>query len=524
MYYPSSIKNYLLNDPLIDYLQGHPKYKGKKQGKSKYSSYIESKKWAFTQGCIVHFKGLYSPDKVYDLSEITDIDTKCKKTIEVMNDPNIECIIYGGLKKGNLVASPEIMIRKQNGFHVVETRFSTCHYCKDNKTIRNSDYLWYCKTHVYFMNNLLPKPQKVAYLAVRKIGTETYKENLLEIPMNDLLKKRYSDALDWLFRLQKDSKEWNLDPPSIPELYPNMKVKNEEWDNFKQELAIKNKEISLIWNISTKQRKKLHEKNIYSWDHSHLFNTLQTTKTIPNSLNIQKQFIYVNKLKRSKKPKIVHQENVDILGKKDRVSLFVDFETVMDLDENSSSCSINMTFMIGCVALIDNKPIYKDFTVSKLVKEEEEKIYLRFIEYISRLSNKYNVSISDIPLYHWSNAEKTFYKTAMKKYKLPDVNTFNWIDIYQIFKREPITLKNAWAFGLKNIAKVLYEQGEIKTTWSIEDASDGQDAMIRVIKCNEKALNKNIPLKRFEEMHQIITYNYVDCQVLYEILECLKKF
>jgi len=158
------------------------------------------------------------------------------------------------------------------------------------------------------------------------------------------------------------------------------------------------------------------------------------------------------------------------------------------------------------------------------VKEEEEKIYLRFIEYISRLSNKYNVSISDIPLYHWSNAEKTFYKTAMKKYKLPDVNTFNWIDIYQIFKREPITLKNAWAFGLKNIAKVLYEQGEIKTTWSIEDASDGQDAMIRVIKCNEKALNKNIPLKRFEEMHQIITYNYVDCQVLYEILECLKKF
>ena len=524
MYYPSSIKNYLLNDPIIDYLQDNLKYNNKKQKKSKYTSYLESKKWNFTQGCISYFKNMYDPNKILDLTNITDIHEKFIKTKESMKNKSIECIIYGGLIKGNLAASPEIMIRKNGEFYIVETRFTTCHYCKDNKTIRNNEYLWYCKTHMYFMNQLLPKPQKMTYLAVRKIGSQTYRENLLEIPMDITLKKKYTDALDWLNKLHQHKQEWSLSPPSVPELYPNMKVKNEEWDTFKKELSVNLKEISLIWNITTKQRNKLHSNEIYSWNHPKLFKTLNTKKSIPKSLKIQKQFINTNLSKKNITPVIQNKTNFEILKNKRTISFFVDFETVNDLDENSSHSNINMTFMIGCVTVINDKSYYTDFTVSKLILEDEQKIYTRWIEYMTRIAIKHNLTLEDIPIYHWSHAEKTFYKAAQSRHNLPDVDYFQWIDIYQIFKREPITLKNAWAFGLKSIANILYSQDKIKTTWSVDDASDGQDAMIRVIKCNEKALKKNIPLKRFEEMHQIITYNYVDCQVLYEILECLKKF
>ena len=196
----------------------------------------------------------------------------------------------------------------------------------------------------------------------------------------------------------------------------------------------------------------------------------------------------------------------------------------MDLDENSINCHVNMTFMIGVIVLEEGKSYYKDFTVSRLTDVQENLMFRRFIDFVSRLANKHKLNIKDIPIYHWSPAEKSFYKTAQKRHQLEPIEYFNWVDIYQIFKREPITLKNAWTFGLKNIAKVLYSQGEIKTTWSMEDsASDGPDAMVRVIKLNEIAHQKNIPLKRLEDMFQIITYNYVDCQVLLEILECLRK-
>jgi len=524
MIFPYNLKNFILNDPLIDYLKENPAYYSLKNKKSKYTSYLESKKWKFTQECISHFKGQYSSDEILDLSLIIGFKDKCDKTGVALKNKAIQCIIYGGLSKGNQGAVPDLLIKRHGEFHVLDIRLMSCYYCKDNVTLRNNNYLWYCKTRLYMMNNLLPKPQKLAYIAARRIGDKTYKEHLIFIDMAAALKQRYNDALEWVQKLQINKKKWRLEPPSVKELYPNMKVVNEEWDNVKKELAVKLKEVSLVWNITTKQRQRLHKEGIFSWDDPRLFNTLQTKKSIPKTLNIQKKFICVNSKIGDTSPSVINEINLDILNKNNYVSFFVDFETVMDLDENSSNCNINMTFMIGCIAVVNGKSSYKDFTVSGLTDTEEKKIFVRWIEYMIRLSNKHNVLLKDVPIYHWSPAEKTFYKAAANKHDLQNIESFNWIDMFQMFKREPITLKNAWAFGLKNIAKVLFDKGEIKTTWSVEDASDGQDAMVRVIKCNEKAILKNVPLKRFEEMHQIITYNYVDCQVLYEILECLQRF
>ena len=226
--YPSCIKNYILNDPLIDYLQGCPIYSNRKEKKSTYTCYLESKKYKFTQECIAYFKLQYTKEETIDLSLESDLKQKCEKTKAALNNKNISCIIYGGLSKNNYSAIPEVLIRQGKYFYVVEIRFMTCHFCQDSITLRNSDYLWYCKTHLYFINSLLPTPQNIGYLAVRKAGNISYKEQLLSITFNKTIKTKYRLAIEWVNRLEKHRNKWTLNPPSVSELYPNMKVKNEE--------------------------------------------------------------------------------------------------------------------------------------------------------------------------------------------------------------------------------------------------------------------------------------------------------
>ena len=44
------------------------------------------------------------------------------------------------------------------------------------------------------------------------------------------------------------------DKPSRKELYPNMNIKDSEWENEKLRLANRIKEITLVWNITYEER------------------------------------------------------------------------------------------------------------------------------------------------------------------------------------------------------------------------------------------------------------------------------
>jgi len=66
----------------------------------------------------------------------------------------------------------------------------------------------------------------------------------------------------------------------------------------------------------------------------------------------------------------------------------------------------------------------------------------------------------------------------------------------------------------------MYKHGLIKSTWSETD--NGLDAMIKFKElCLKK--DKNIPLKRYKEIAEIIEYNKMDCVILMEILQYLRK-
>ena len=69
-----------------------------------------------------------------------------------------------------------------------------------------------------------------------------------------------------MVKLDKYYGEWKLLPkPSVNELYPNMNIKYGKWNTEKKILADEIEEITLVWNISYKNRCILIDKGITKW-------------------------------------------------------------------------------------------------------------------------------------------------------------------------------------------------------------------------------------------------------------------
>ena len=96
----------------------------------------------------------------------------------------------------------------------------------------------------------------------------------------------------------------------------------------------------------------------------------------------------------------------------------------------------------------------------------------------------------------------------------------NFIDIFDIFKSEPICIKGVLGYGLKEISKALYKNGIIKTTWDMD--MDGRIAMLEAEEAMTESKEKNKLFSEMEIVKVIKKYNYIDCQVLFEILGFLR--
>ena len=174
--------------------------------------------------------------------------------------------------------------------------------------------------------------------------------------------------------------------------------------------------------------------------------------------------------------------------------------------------------MVGLISIYKVNGIiyteYNTFIANKLIVEEEYRIVDEWISYIKSMCDRFNVNNPKI--YHWSKAEPSIYNKVKNKYN----NPFNWInlnfiDLLDIFINEPIAIKGAFTYNLKDISKSLAKNNLIKTIW--KEDMDGSDAMIYALQWYQTKQPNN------DVMNKIIEYNFVDCQVLYEILELLQS-
>ena len=130
---------------------------------------------------------------------------------------------------------------------------------------------------------------------------------------------------------------------------------------------------------------------------------------------------------------------------------------------------------------------------------------------------KNGLNVEDVNIYCWSQAENNFLKGARKRHDKQ--NSKRWkiqfTDVMEILKEEPVVVNGSLSgFGLKSVSTALYNAGLIPLKYDSKCTS-GEVSMASAVNYYEH--------KYQEEIDDIIRYNTLDCQVIYEILTYLRK-
>jgi hypothetical protein len=456
----TKLKNYILKDPIIDYLE-----------------YINSNTSISLNENKLH-KSSHLNDiiKLGDLSELsdssrylcdlgnqfeTDICNELKlkfkddmikistngrmgynrenynKTIKAINDriPIIEQAVLYNDNNGTCGIA-DLLVRKdylnkilniniidesedQSSYVVIDIKYTTLELCRDDKSIKNIGRIPSYKTQLGIYNmalaeiqNYLPSKAYILAKAYKSVnGTFTTYDKLGIIDYNGYDKwcdEEIKLAIDWLTDLMTTSNgnengnengngKWNINKPHRWELYPNMS--NHYDDNYhykKLEIANNINELTLIWNVGFANRIKAHNLNIYSYKDPRCSSITLGIKNRRNAEIID----HIININRTNSNYLIHGNEINNLININESCYYIDFETIN-----------NFVFMIGVghitksINISESIWTFKTFQVSLLTDDEQNRIFNEFISYVG--INK--------TLFHWSNAELSITNSLIEK-------------------------------------------------------------------------------------------------------------
>nr|QBK86358.1 MAG: uncharacterized protein LCMAC102_01530 [Marseillevirus LCMAC102] len=387
-------RNYLLKDPLIDWLKYNYSQlttKNSITGRRNSNSFIE---YIMEQGTIfeTHIIRLLSEklgnDMVYSIGgELNPrSSTKVTETLDAMNR-GIP-IIHSGLLHNpetqtygipdllvrsdwinNLVEIPVIDDKKihktapklrdvhnpENSPHyhylVVDVKFSTLYLRADGIHILTCGSFPAYKSQLYIYNEALARiqgynPQK-AFVLGRKWRFTSKGEKFKGQNCFDRLgtidyatvDKEYvtktHDALKWLRDVKtEEARGWNICnvPLSRPELYPNMcNTHDYPWRNTKEKIADNIKDLTSLWMVGIKQREIAHSRDIYQWTDKKCTPTIMGIKGKFTS-RVLGEILEINRSQGNEKvkPQYIKNNFRDWQTQKE-LEFYVDFETINDV-------------------------------------------------------------------------------------------------------------------------------------------------------------------------------------------------
>ncbi len=578
----SSIRNYLLNDPLIDWLKYYSidnindipvpvskrnynmsnfKKQSNKSNLLSFNNFIMDQGNLFEKIVFDKLKEEFKNNTIVQVSFNNEAQSY-QKYIETINcmKAGVDIIYQGVLHdyKKKLYGVPDLLVRSDKfneifnkqiiyphykskiNYHyvVVDIKHSTL-YLNSNKTyIKDINSIPAYKGQILIYNKILSEflgyiPQH-GYIISKKIlytknnisySSDNFMENIAIIDYKGV-DKNYNyltnRAIEWIRIMRSEGHNWRLLPePSVLELYPNMKNdKDDGYRNLKVELAERINEITNLWWCSYKKREIAHSKNIFSWMDKK-FNAeivdikdVKIATTLNNILKINrnnKEMIRTSELIKNNNWKYTDNNIMEF---------YIDFETInsnigqLDVIDNN-----NIIFMITIGWENNNSWEYQTFMINKNDDNEELTMINNMWDFIDNKMLELNKT--DYKFIHWSNAEITFYNKFLSKHPFNNVKTFKSFDLYQLFLDNNIVIKGALNFSLKTIANAMHKNGLINTCWDKNSScNNGLQAMFlayNLYKNNDYVdENNNI-------MKEIIRYNIIDCQVMYEILSYLRN-
>ena len=554
----TKIHNYMVNDGICDWLRLYGKntkvnYKRQvvKHYEKNFTDFLMTKGIEFEKEIIKYLKKKYKCIKVADFYTLSDT----KKTIKFMkqgipiiysapiyNPDNKTYGIIDLLVRSdyiNKIFNKNILSEREetlysplldSNYHyrVIDIKYSTLNLASDGKHIINSGRIPAYKSQVYIYNRAISNIQgydpNCAYIMGRrwnysskgvKYSGDSCMDTLGTVDFNTYDSKyitKTSKAIAWYRDVMENGINWTLYPPSKPELYPNMCIDSNKFNEMKNKVANNIGEITMLWNCGIKNRENAMKNGVDSWRDKRCNSKILGFNENSKNGRIINKLISINR-----------DENVDILPnklknirkkkwlKENKYEMFVDFETFndvcMDIIDIPKQTKYNMIFMIG-IGMRDrqNNWSYKSFIANKSTKDEELRIMNEFINFYEMYNNP--------PVYYWS-AEENFWNYASNYH---DINHhINWIDICDIFKSEEIVIKNCFGFGLKEITKNMRELGMIDTQLQSE-CSNGMMAMLKAWRTYKLNNPSSTPI-----MKDIEKYNEFDCKALFDIINFLRN-
>lgn len=526
----SSTRNFLLDDPLLDWLDKYGTTKGYSKNISPYSfsSYIMNLGKKFESHVFSYIKQKF-PNEYVNIPTFYGKEYSEKTTLEQLQKGTP--IIYQGFlvnHKNKTYGYPDLIIRSDylnrlfekevitsekakkgcglsSDYHyrIIDIKYSTINILK-NKIISNTGSSFAYKGQVYIYNEALGRIQnfipRYSYILGR--GYKEGDENTIYNPLQTCgivdfkteqdIKENIDKCLVWFDRLHREGASWDIYPqPSVRELYPNMKNENDTWMTVKSNLAKAVNEITLVWNCGIGDRNYLHSLGIISYLDERC-NSDTISKCGKNINTKIDNILCVNRGKEMDKKK---REKVLPKG------YYVDFETISNIYDITGN-SPERLVMIGVIGE-DENGIEKEtvLTADDLTDLSEKYIISQFLEMIT--PNGENNPV----VYHYSDYEPRYFKKKLETLGIETSVNIQWIDLLEIVKEENMYYKGCLNFSLKSYMNVFgYEKLET-------DILNGNEAMVALIKYYTEKDTKVID--------KIKEYNIIDCRMLKVLKEKL---
>ena len=559
------IHNYMIKDPLCDWLSLSHRDRSSPApvNQSSFKDYLMNRGNAFEESLVK-----YIADNVIEIkvgSKMMNAEG-CARTVELMkqgcpvihsapvrtadntggiidllvrSDVINSLVEYPALKEEKIeLAAPKLGF----GVHylVVDVKYTSLPLRADGHHLLNSGSFKAYKAQTWIYNQAIGEIQgftpQYAFILGRRWK---YKSKDVDYSSDSCLGKlgvidyagvdkdfpdQTAKAVRWVRDLQKNGKNWSVDPPTREELYPNMCVDSGAWNSEKERIAQNLGEITMLWHCGIRERENAFSNGIKSW---------RTNGCSSTALGVWGQrapiidaIISVNQA--GSPPILPRRMESNIFGwKESEAEVYVDFETLLDVFADFSELprqrKTEMIFMIGVGQRHRGRWKYTKFVAESPTPEEEYRIMDDFARYISELGNPRIVYWCAEKRF-WSSAESRQFDRAnalgdtdTKDYISDEWQDFEWLDLCDVFKSEPIVIKGCHKFGLKDIAKAMRQHGMIRSSLDTECKS-GMMAAVRAWESYQSpdAVNSEV-------MKDIGKYNEFDCKVLYEMLLFLRR-
>ncbi len=422
---------------------------------------------------------------------------------------------------------------------VIDIKWSTLHLNVDGRTVRNTASTRPFKAQITVYNNALGEMQGylppcayilgkgwvMSYTRDKQKYTERSRDpfnrpGIIDYSGRDSVwLDKTKEIIENYKLIENEGANWRILPkPSNRLLYPNMNNSHDgEYHSLKDKVSLLIGEMTYCYKVTVQNRNTALDNRITS-----LYDVECNAGTLgikgPKVRKIVNAIIVTNRDSSEQNifPLYI-QENDHGWQDKEKLAFYLDLETVESVYLGDGNETI---FMIGFVWTnpVTGEVNREQFTARTLDNQGEFSIMDQAVKRIREIKIIFDEPNANI--YHWGCFEQTHFRRISRKYNYP-VDDLHLIDFYQIMVNNLITVKGAWRYGLKVIAKAMHQHGYIQTIWDDDNpCADGMNAMsIAYYSYQDPDFNLN----ESNDMKAIAEYNMIDCMATYEIIEYLRQ-